>query len=81
VWLELALTATDLLAWTQTMLLDGDLTTAEPKKIRYRILHVAARITRGQRRTRLRLSHPWPWARDLAAAFARLARIPAPLTT
>ena len=39
--------AIDLLAWTQTMLLhDGDLAKAEPKKLRYRLLHVAARITR-----------------------------------
>ncbi len=31
VWLELALTAADLIAWTQTMLLDGELAKAEPK--------------------------------------------------
>jgi hypothetical protein len=55
VWLQLALTAADLLAWTQTILLDGELAKAEPKKLRYQLLHVAARITRGQRRTRLRL--------------------------
>lgn len=62
------------------MLLDEDseLAAAEPKKLRYRLLHVAARITRGQRRTYLRLQASWPWARDLAAAFARLARLPAP---
>jgi hypothetical protein len=29
-WLELALTGIDLLAWTQTLLLDGALATAEP---------------------------------------------------
>jgi hypothetical protein len=46
VWLELALTADDLIAWTQLLLLDGDLAAAEPKKLRYRILHVAARLTR-----------------------------------
>lgn len=80
VWLQLALTAADLLAWTQTMLLDegSELAAAEPKKLRYRLLHVAARITRGQRRTYLRLQASWPWARDLAAAFAHLARLPDP---
>jgi hypothetical protein len=80
VWLQLALTAADLLAWTQSVLLnDGsELAAAEPKKLRYRLLHVAARITRGQRQTYLRLQASWPWARDLAAAFARLARLPAP---
>ena len=81
VWLELALTAADLLAWTQGLLLDGALITAEPKKIRYRLLHVPARLTHGQRRTWIRLPRSWPWARDLAAAFHRLRQIPAPLIT
>ena len=81
VWLELALTATDLLAWTQTTLLDGELATAEPKKLRYRLLHVAARITRGQRRIWIRIDTDWPWATDLAAAFTTLAAIPAPAPT
>ena len=49
VWLHPALTAYDLIAWTQTILLDGDLAVCEPKTLRYRLLHVAARITRGQR--------------------------------
>jgi hypothetical protein len=79
VWLELALAGIDLLAWAQTLLLRGELAKAEPKAIRYRILHVAARITRGQRRTHLRLPAHWPWARALAEAFTALARIPAPL--
>jgi hypothetical protein len=80
VWLQLALTAADLLAWTQTTLLPegSELAAAEPKKLRYRLLHVAARITRGQRNTYLRLQATWPWARDLATAFARLAALPAP---
>jgi Transposase DDE domain group 1 len=78
VWLELALTAADLLAWAQTILLDGELAAAEPKKLRYRLLHVAARITHGQRRTYLRIQHNWPWATDLAAAFTRLRLIPVP---
>jgi hypothetical protein len=41
VWVELALTAADLLAWTQTTLLADDLVTAEPATLRYRPLHVA----------------------------------------
>lgn len=77
-WLELALTAIDLLAWTQHLLLDGELATAEPKKLRYRLLHVAGRITRTARQTRLRIAETWPWATDLAAAFTRLAALPQP---
>lgn len=53
VWLELGLTAIDLLAWTRVLLPDGELATAEPKKLRYRLLHVAARLTRGGRRLHL----------------------------
>jgi hypothetical protein len=77
-WLELALTGIDLLAWTQHLLLDGELAAAEPKKLRYRLLHVAARLTRSARRTRLRIAQTWPWATDLAAAFGRLAALPRP---
>jgi hypothetical protein len=49
-WLELALAGIDLLAWTRTLLLDGELAKAEPKKLRYRLLHTAARITHSGRR-------------------------------
>jgi hypothetical protein len=79
-WLELALTGIDLIACTQALLLDGELAKAEPKTLRYRILHTTARRTRGQRRTWLRIAEHWPWAHDLAAAFARLAALPRPIT-
>jgi hypothetical protein len=62
------------------MLLDGELAKAEPKKPRYRLLHTAARITRGQGCIRLRLAASWPWNRKLAAAFTRLAALPRPQT-
>jgi hypothetical protein len=78
-WLELALTAIDLLAWTQTMLLDGELALAEPKTLRYRLLHVAARITRGARRTWLRINQYWPWRHEIAGAFARLTALALPV--
>ncbi|MFJ3934306.1 IS1380 family transposase [Streptomyces sp. NPDC090029] len=80
VWLELALTAVDLLAWAQVLLLDGELASAEPKKLRYRLLHAAARITRGGRRLYLRISATWPWRDELVTAFARLATLPRPAT-
>ncbi|MER7469055.1 IS1380 family transposase [Streptomyces sp. NPDC097981] len=80
VWLELSLTAIDLLAWTRTLLLDGELATAEPKKLRYRLLHTAARITRGARRLRLRIAAGWPWRHELTAAFSRLIALPRPAT-
>jgi hypothetical protein len=76
VWLELVLTAQDLTCWTQALLLDGTLAVAEPKTLRYRLLHVAARIVRHARRTVLRLQAAWPWAVELAQGFARLRALP-----
>jgi Transposase DDE domain group 1 len=61
-----------------TCLLDGERATAEPKKLRYRLLHIAARLVRTARRTQLRIAQRWPWAADLAAAFARLDALPRP---
>jgi hypothetical protein len=78
-WLELALTAADLIAWTQTTLLAGHLARCEPKTLRSRLLHVAARITRGQRKLLVRIAAHWPWRTELATAFARLAALPQPL--
>ncbi|HEX6969950.1 MAG TPA: IS1380 family transposase [Micromonosporaceae bacterium] len=78
-WLELALTGIDLLAWLRTLLLDGEHALAEPKKLRYRLLHVAARLVRTARRTILRIAEHWPWASDLAQAYTRLAALPRPI--
>jgi len=80
VWTELALIAADLLALAQSMLLtsEPELHRAEPKTLRYRLLHVAARITRGQLKVFLRLAEHWPWALALAQAFTRLRQIPLP---
>jgi Transposase DDE domain group 1 len=76
VWLELVLMAQDLTCWTQTLLLAGPLAHAEPKTLRYRLLHVAARIVCHARRLILRLQASWPWATELARAFARLRALP-----
>jgi hypothetical protein len=76
VWLELVLAAQDLVCWTQALLLDGPLAVAEPKALRYRLLHVAARVTRHARRVILRLQRTWPWAAELARAFTRLRTLP-----
>jgi hypothetical protein len=77
-WLELSLIAQDLIAWTQHLALDGALALCEPKTLRYRLLHTAARLAFHARRATLRLQRTWPWADALAAAFARLAALPPP---
>jgi hypothetical protein len=78
VWLELVRLAHDLIIWTQRLLLTGELARCEPKRLRYRLLHVAARLAFHARTATLRLQATWPWARELAAAFARLKALPAP---
>jgi hypothetical protein len=76
-WLELSLIAQDLLCWTRLICLDGELAKAEPKRLRQRLLHVAAKLVRHGRRTQLKLDRDWPWSRALAAAFTRLRANPA----
>jgi hypothetical protein len=75
-WLELVLCAQDLLAWTQRLLLEGELARCEPKRLRYRLLHVAGRLTRHARRLRLHLPRGWAWCEPLQHAFARLRALP-----
>jgi len=77
VWLELVRLAHDLIVWTQQLLLTGELASAEPKRLRYRLLHVAARLAFHARTATLRLQASWRWADELAAAFARLKALPA----
>jgi hypothetical protein len=78
VWLALVALAHDLIAWTQRLLLTGELAKAEPKRLRHRLLHIAGRLAFHARGARLRLPASWPWAADLAAAFARLEALPGP---
>jgi len=77
VWLELVLIAQELLFYAQTLCLTGELMACEPKRLRYRLLHTAGRIAFHARRAILRVPRSWPFAGELAAAFARLAALPA----
>jgi Transposase DDE domain group 1 len=76
-WLELVLMGVDLLSFTRRLLLFGtELAASEPKRLRYRLLHVAGRIARHAGCVKLRLPRTWPWAQTLACAFARLQALP-----
>ena len=77
-WLSAVAIAADLVAWLRLLALTGSLATAEPKALRYRLLHVPARLTRSARRRHLRIPATWPWVDDLVAVFARVAAIPLP---
>jgi hypothetical protein len=75
-WLAAALTAATLLAWLRLLALDGDLAKAEPKTLRYRILHAAGRLARSSRRRRLKISATWPWAPVIVTAWDRISALP-----
>jgi hypothetical protein len=72
-WLIVVLMAQDLGAWAQGLCFEGDLATCLPKRLRYCTWHTAGRLVRTGRRTLLRLDAAWPWAKQLAQAFERLA--------
>ncbi|GDY34088.1 hypothetical protein GTS_57210 [Gandjariella thermophila] len=75
-WLTASMTAAILLAWLKLLALDGHLATAEPKTLRYRILHAAARLVRGGRRRRLKVPRTWPWANQIVNAWQRITSLP-----
>ncbi len=75
-WLHLVLCAHDLLAWCRLLALDGDLATAEPKRLRYTLFHTAGRITTTGRQRHCRLADTWPWTDQLIAAFTRVHTLP-----
>jgi hypothetical protein len=72
VWVEIVMLAHDLIVFTQALCLDGELKNAEPKTLRYRLLHTAGRLSFSGRRAKLRLSNTWPWVRALTTAFRKL---------
>ena len=73
-WTECALAAADLVCWSKLICFadDDSLARCEIAAFRYKILHMAARITRSGRVVRLRLDRSWFWAKALALGFARL---------
>ncbi len=78
VWLALVLIAHDLIAWTQRLTLTGELARAEPKRLRYRLLHAAGRLAFHARSAVLHINARWRWAQALVDAFARARALPAP---
>src|SRR4051795_5689401 len=73
-WLEVILSAVDLVCWTKQICFADEpaLARCEIAAFRYRVLHVAARITRGSRQLRLRIDKTWRWAVQIAEGFRRL---------
>jgi hypothetical protein len=77
-WLDAAMIGCILLSWLKLLALDGDLARAEPKTLRYRVLHAAARLVRGGRRRLLKIAATWPWAEEITTAWQLIQAIPHP---
>jgi hypothetical protein len=77
-WCVASTIAVDLLCWLRLLCLDGPLAKAEPKTLRYRLLHTAARIIRGQRKRKIRVPTTWPWAQQLATCLLTALALPPP---
>jgi hypothetical protein len=78
-WVQLVLLAAVLLAALQQLIDDDELRVAEPRRIRYALLHVAAKIAVHARRTWLHLDAAWPWTPQLLIAHRQLPRLAATL--
>jgi hypothetical protein len=77
-WCVAATLACDLLCWLRLLCLTGPLARAEPKTLRYRLLHTAARLVRGQRKRKIKIPQTWPWAHELEACFLTIFALPPP---
>lgn len=78
IWVAIAALAADLLAWTARLALPTHAATYEPKRLRLRILAVAARLVHTARRRTLKIDSAWPWADTITTAYTRLTALPAP---
>jgi hypothetical protein len=78
-WTQIVALAANLLACFRHLALPaGELRDATPKLLRYRLLHLPARLTRGQRKRWLHLRADWPWTQDLISAWQAVKDLPAP---
>ena len=76
IWLELVQLAVDLLTWTQLLAWsDTPARTWEPKRLRLRLLSVAAKLITTGRRHILRLSRRWPWSALVTGGQRNLAAL------
>jgi hypothetical protein len=78
-WTQVVALAANLLACFRHLALPAcELRDAAPKLLRFRFLHVPARLTRGQRKRWLHLRADWPWTPDLIGAWNAVRALPAP---
>jgi hypothetical protein len=79
-WMLAANIANDLYAYTRLLGFAGhrDLERATPDTMRFRILHLPARLVRHARARILRIPPDWPWAKAFIDAWTRINALPAP---
>ncbi len=78
-WTQIVALAANLLACFRLLALpEGELRDAAPKLLRYRLLHLPARLTRGQRKRWLHLRADWPWTDNVINSWRAVKALPAP---
>ena len=78
-WTQIVALAANLLACFRHLALPaGELRDAAPKLLRYRLLHLPARLTRGQRKRWLHLRADWPWTDDVINTWRAIRVLAAP---
>lgn len=77
-WVLAANLAADISAWTRLLGLHDqpDLADAEPQTLRYRLLHLPAKLTTHARRRWLSIPDTWPWAAAFILCWHRLNMLP-----
>ncbi|MEV8517166.1 transposase [Dactylosporangium sp. NPDC051484] len=77
-WILAANIAADLAAWTRLLGLPDqpDLAHAEPDTLRYRLLHLPAKLATDARRRTLSIPDTWPWADAFLLCWQRLDPTP-----
>jgi hypothetical protein len=77
-WVLTANIAADLTAWTRLLGLHDqpDLAHAEPDTLRYRLLHLPAKLATHARRRTLSIPDTWPWAEAFLLCWQRLTTLP-----
>jgi len=74
-WTALVAWADTLVRWFQRLTLQGELATANPKRLRWQLWHTPARLIYSARRHIMRLLDTWPATPDLLAAYTRINAI------
>jgi hypothetical protein len=78
-WTQIVALAANLLACFRHLALpEGELRDAAPKLPRYRLFHLPARLTCGQRKRWLHLRADWPWTNDLINTWRAVKALAAP---